>query len=195
MPTDDKIACLINAVYQDMSSKYSDIAYLGARAILTPTNETADFINNDIVSSVLGQEKQYLSYDQVTTKAPGTHDPYDLLYPVEFLNSLNGNNFPQHELNLKIKVPVMLLRNLNQSDGLCKETRLIITALGDMIIEAKIMTGSLAGKTVLIPRICLTLKNTKWPFVLERRQFPIKVCYAMKIIRVKDILYLLLEYI
>lgn len=34
---------------------------------------------------------------------------------------------------------------------------------------------------VFIPRITLTLKSNKWPFVLERRQFPVKVCYAMTI--------------
>lgn len=75
----------------------------------------------------------------------------------------------------------MLLCNLIQSDGLCNGTRLIITALGDMVIKARIMTGTHAGQTVLVPRISLTLKNTKWPFVLHRRQFPIRVCYAMTI--------------
>lgn len=37
------------------------------------------------------------------------------------------------------------------------------------------------GHIVLLPRISLTLKNNKWPFVLERRQYPTKVCYAMTI--------------
>ena len=45
----------------------------------------------------------------------------------------------------------MLLRNLNQSEGLCNGTRLIITALGDMILEAQIITGTHTGKIVLIP--------------------------------------------
>jgi len=75
----------------------------------------------------------------------------------------------------------MLLRNLNQSEGLCNGTRLIIVNLGHMIIEAEIMTGKHKGKSVLIPRICLTLKTASLPFVLERRQYPIKVCYAMTI--------------
>jgi hypothetical protein len=75
----------------------------------------------------------------------------------------------------------MLLRNLNQSEGLCNGTRLLITSLGDKVIEGQIMTGTHKSKIVLIPRVSLTLKNTKWPFVLQRRQYPIKVCYAMTI--------------
>jgi ATP-dependent DNA helicase PIF1 len=43
------------------------------------------------------------------------------------------------------------------------------------------MTETHKGKNVLIPRIALTLKNNRWPFVLQRRQYPIKVCYAMTI--------------
>lgn len=43
------------------------------------------------------------------------------------------------------------------------------------------MTGPHAGKTALIPRICLHLESTRFPFILERRQFLLKVCYAMTI--------------
>jgi ATP-dependent DNA helicase PIF1 len=50
-----------------------------------------------------------------------------------------------------------------------------------MIIEVEIMTGKHRGKHVLIPHICLTLKTPKIPFVLESKQDPIRVCYAMTI--------------
>lgn len=140
---------------------------------MTPTNDAADVINDYIVSLLPGKENEYLSSDSIA-RTTTNHETYDVLYPVEFLNSLNGNNFPQHR-------SIMLLCNLNQSEGLCNGTRLIVTALGHMIIEAKIMTGKNSGQTVLIPRISLTLKSTKWPFTLQRRQYPIKVCYAMTI--------------
>ena len=96
------------------------------------------------------------------------------------MNSINGNNFPTHELVLKKGVPIMLLHNLNQ--GLCNGTRLIVTALGNMIVQAEILTGTHAGNSVIIHRIILFSKTSnKLLFVMERRQFPIKVCYAMTI--------------
>ena len=75
----------------------------------------------------------------------------------------------------------MLLRNLNQSAGLCNGTCLIITQLGDRVLEAQIITGSHIGDKVLLPRISLHISSTKWPFVLSRRQFPVQLCYAMTI--------------
>jgi ATP-dependent DNA helicase PIF1 len=41
------------------------------------------------------------------------------------------------------------------------------------------MTRKHRGKCVLIQRICLTLKTPKILFVLECKQYPIRVCYAM----------------
>ncbi|GJR45204.1 ATP-dependent DNA helicase PIF1-like protein [Tanacetum coccineum] len=103
------------------------------------------------------------------------------LYPTEFLNTLNFPGMPPHALKLKKKLPIMLLRNVNPSQGLCNGTRLIITDLGQFVIRAQILTGSNVGQTVLIPRITLTSTQTQWPFVMKRRQFPVKPCYAMTI--------------
>jgi ATP-dependent DNA helicase PIF1 len=163
-----------------MTILYRNETYLKDRAILTPTNELSDMINDHIVASLLAAAKEYLSSDTISKETQG-HETYDLLYPVEFLNSLDGNNFPRHMISLKIGVPIMLLRNLNQTDGLCNGTRLIVTQLGHRVIEARMITGDHAGSTVLIPRISLTLKSNKYPFELVRRQFPIRVCYAMTI--------------
>ena len=43
------------------------------------------------------------------------------------------------------------------------------------------MTGNHVGEQVIIPRIILNGTSNKWPFTLQRRQFPIRVCYAMTI--------------
>jgi ATP-dependent DNA helicase PIF1 len=104
-----------------------------------------------------------------------------MMYPIEFLNSIGGNNFPSHPLILKKGIPIMLLHNLNNSQGLYNGTRLIVRTLRDLIIEAEIMIGKHRGMRVLIPWICLTLKTPNIPFVLEHKQYPIRVCYAMTI--------------
>ncbi|GJT72999.1 putative ribonuclease H-like domain-containing protein, partial [Tanacetum coccineum] len=79
------------------------------------------------------------------------------------------------------KWPFILKRNLNPALGLCNGTRLIITELCQFIVQAKILTGSHIGDTIVIHRIMLSSTQTKWPFILKRRQFPLKPCYAMTI--------------
>jgi hypothetical protein len=75
---------------------------------------------------------------------------------------------------------------LDEYNPLAREFRLardglVVTNIGEMLIEAQIVTGTQTGNIVHIPRICLTLKNARLPFTLQRRQFPVKVCYAMTI--------------
>jgi hypothetical protein len=112
MTENDKLSCIVNAIYGDLQVNRYNCAYLGERAILTPTNELADLVNDHVVSLLPGDTKEYLSADNIA-KSTRPHEAYDLLYPVEFSNSLNGKNFPPHRLTLKKGVPVMLLRNLN----------------------------------------------------------------------------------
>ncbi len=78
-------------------------------------------------------------------------------------------------------VLIFLLHNLNQSIGLCNGTRLIVKRLGQCVIKAKIIIGNNVGKRVFIPCIIMSPSRTNWPFVLCRRQFPIRVAFAITI--------------
>ncbi|XP_075103802.1 uncharacterized protein LOC142161721 [Nicotiana tabacum] len=69
----------------------------------------------------------------------------------------------------KVGVPVMLLRNIDQSSGLCNGMRLIITRLGNRIIEAKVLSGNMAGQKVFISRMTLTPSDARIPFKFQRR--------------------------
>ncbi|RCV38049.1 hypothetical protein SETIT_8G110800v2 [Setaria italica] len=177
---DSAIDDIIRSTYPSLETSYSDPTYLRERAIITPKNGTIDEINSRVLSLIPGHEKVYLSSDTLVESSK-EHGNLDLLYPVKFLNSLQFKGIPPHKLVVKIGSPVMLLRNLNQSAGLCNGTCLIITQLGDQISEAQIITGSHIGDKVLLPRIALHVSSTKWPFVHSRRQFPICLCYARTI--------------
>ena len=130
------------------------------RAIITPRNKTADEINNYILSLIPEQEKCYYSYDTIASSSENI-DELNLLYPQEFLHTLNFNGIPPHELKLKLGTPIMLLRNLNQSNGLCNGTRLIITQLTNKIIEGQIINSSNINEKVYIPRIEMTVHESK----------------------------------
>ncbi|KAJ1549230.1 hypothetical protein HK096_000304, partial [Nowakowskiella sp. JEL0078] len=40
------------------------------------------------------------------------------LYPIEVLNTLSPSGFPIHKLKLKIRAPILLIRNLSPKTGL-----------------------------------------------------------------------------
>jgi len=82
---------------------------------------------------------------------------------------------------LKVGAPVMLLRNLDPKGGLCNGTRLQITQLCSHIVEAKVITGDRIGQIVYIPLINITPSDTKLPFKMRRRQFPLSVAFVMTI--------------
>ncbi|GFT42632.1 ATP-dependent DNA helicase [Trichonephila clavipes] len=99
-------------------------------------------------------------------------------YLVEFLNSLELSGVPSHKLQLKLNLPVMLMRNLN-APLLCNGTRLRITKLGQNVLGATILTGVGKGKRVIIPRIPII--PTELPFQFKRVQFLVKPSFAVTI--------------
>ena len=133
-----------------------------------------------MVQRIPGSSREYRSFDQIANSMEQPAD-FEMLYPPEVLNSIVLNNYPQHLLTLKIDTPVVLLRNIDQAQGLCNGTRLLIKRLGDRVLEAEVMTGTKIGMLVRIPRIVLSGTSPRWPFTLQRCQFPIRVCYATTI--------------
>ena len=180
LPESDNLSAAFDSVYDGFFFKYANRDYLAQRAIVCPTNTVVDELNDAVIKRVPGVARTYLSCDSISKSTDHVGDA-DLLYPPEFLNSITASNFPQHSLSLKLGVPVMLLRNINQSIGLCNGTHLIITRLGDRVLEGEVITGSNKGARVCIPRIVLNSIGLKYPFTLRRCQFHVRICYAMTI--------------
>ncbi|CAN1756183.1 ATP-dependent DNA helicase PIF1, partial [Linum perenne] len=181
LPTSDNpIAAIVNCVYTDLSANFQSVAYIRTRAIVTPTNQTVSSINDYVLSQIPGMEKVYLSSDTLTTPGPN-QTQLEAEYPTEFLNALTFNGMPEHQLRLKPYSIVMLLRNLNPSAGLCNGTRILLTDLGEHTLRGLIIGGSYEGTIAIIPRIVLDKSDPNWPFTLKRRQYPVRLCYAMTI--------------
>ena len=165
---EDGLHNLITSIYPDFDTRYEDWSYLHEREILAPTNDDVDEINTIMLSMLPGDVKSYLNCDSLSNA--NDYGPFSNMEPPELLCSLKISGFPNHCLDLKVGAPIILLRNLNQSIGLCNGTRLIVSKLGDRVIEAKVISGSKVGETVLIPIINLTSYNLS-DLQLRRRQF------------------------
>ncbi|KAK2445489.1 ATP-dependent DNA helicase pif1 [Trifolium repens] len=100
-----------------------DPSFFQDRAILTPKNAIVDLINDHMMKNIPGEEKEYLCYDSPDkdNDNSGIDRPDDIHTP-EFLNTINCSGLPNHRLELKVGVPIMLLRNVDPSVGLCNGT-------------------------------------------------------------------------
>ncbi|KAJ0245574.1 hypothetical protein HA466_0180240 [Hirschfeldia incana] len=178
--SDSPHEALAKAAYPDFLHNYRNKDYLKERAVLTPTNSTVHEVNSYLLSQIPSQAREYLSSDSVDMEAT-PNDDWSSHYPPEYLNSLEFPGLPNHRLCLKVGAPVMMLRNLNQDHGLCNGTRMIVSRLGNRIVEVENITGSGDGERILLPRIQLSPLDTIHPFTFRRRQYPIRLCYAMTI--------------
>uniref|UniRef100_A0A0L8FS17 DNA helicase Pif1-like 2B domain-containing protein n=1 Tax=Octopus bimaculoides TaxID=37653 RepID=A0A0L8FS17_OCTBM len=142
-------------------NNFTNTVWLANRAIVTPTNEAAQFMNDFLLTRIPGELKIYRSSDIVDNET---------LYPIEFINKLTPTRFPPHILKWKKKCCIMLLRNLDATNGHCNGTRYIIVSLHDYVIEAEVASGPYAGST-LIQRVS---QEMEFPFTFTRKQFPVK---------------------
>ncbi|KAK9073991.1 hypothetical protein SSX86_006586 [Deinandra increscens subsp. villosa] len=177
----DPVSDLIDFVYPSFLENFGEQDFWSERAILAPTNEVVDDINGRLLSLVPGEEHEYLSSDSVCEDEFVGDDVDRNLYSPDVLNCLHISGIPNHRLVLKVGVPVMLLRNIDQRNGLCNGTRLQIVSLGKHVIEAVVISGSNIGFRTFIPRLSLVPTDKRVVFRFKRRQFPISICFAMTI--------------
>lgn len=126
----DPLNALIESVYPNI--ELESLVATGAlnRAILTTKNAFVDEINDILIAKFPGEEIEYVSFDE-------TIDPNDQTQYEDFLHSLTPNGMPPHRLVLKHNSPIILLRNMNPTEGLCNGTRLICKELKKNVIHAE----------------------------------------------------------
>ena len=163
----------IDLIFPNLAANLSSREWLKGRCILAPTNKEVDTLNDLLEARVPGNSILLSSSDNL--------DEYNnvMRFSNEYLNTLTPNGFPRHLLKLKPGMPIMLLRNISPKEKLCNGTRLIFReCVNNKLLKCELMED---GKEVLIPRITLHSDNTNSPFEWSRRQFPIRISFAMTI--------------
>ena len=182
IPIDDRLAFsekkvhdLVNWVFPNIGQHVQDPVWLSERAILSPTNKEIDEVNEIMTESFPGEPHVFYSADSTPD------DGSEYMYATEFLNTLCPSGLPPHKMTLKVGMVVMLLRNFNQKLGHCNGSRFVLEQICSRVLVARSITGTHAGRILLIPRIPLSPSEKVFPFTLIRRQFPVRPCFAMTI--------------
>ena len=171
---------LINIIYKDIKNitlTPPPINYFLDHAILAPRNIDVRDTNDKILQKMASPKIIYHSAD--TLEHDGEHIPDDI--PEEFLRSLEPSSLPLLELRMKLGCPLILLRNLDPNKGLCNGTRMILLHAYRHILEVIIIGGDHHGQKAFIPKIVLKPSSSEYPFTVKRRQFPVRLSFAMTI--------------
>ncbi|CAJ2641331.1 unnamed protein product [Trifolium pratense] len=187
IPPDILVPCITNPIGYIVDSIYPSLLkdmylpnFFEDRAILAPTLEIVEQINDYVLSLIPSDSREYLSCDSVSRCDKDAIVDHRWI-TTEFLNEIKCSGLPNHRLILKIGVPVMLLRNIDVSSGLCNGTRLIVTHLGFGVFGARVVSGRNIGSVVFIPRMRLLPSDATVSICFQRLQFPLCVCFAMSI--------------
>lgn len=157
--------------------------YFLNRSILAARNIDIAETNQHILDSMSGEEHVFYSADSIITESGADTLANDVPpVPTEFLRSITSSSLPPGELHLKIGCPLILLRNLAPTQGLCNGTRLVVTRVSERVLEVQILGGKHHGSIAFIPRISVIPTDTREvPFKFRRRQFPVRLAFAMTI--------------
>ncbi|KAF1890672.1 hypothetical protein Lal_00013267 [Lupinus albus] len=159
---DNLIHVIVKSTYPNLVDKYMNEEFLQCRVILASTIETVDEIN-DYVLSLISRRHSIIFFNifiNVIMEYLSSSESNDIEalqgLTTKFLNSLRTSGLPNHKIKLKVGTPIMLLRNLDQTEGLCNGTRMIVNRLANHVIEPKVMTEKNVGKIFYISQMSLS---------------------------------------
>ena len=115
---------LIQDIYPNIDQVLPPPSYFLERIILAARNSDVHDLNSAILNRFPGHEYVFNSADCIEMEDGLSSEAAQI--PVEYLRSIEASGLPLGELHLKLGCPLILLRNLAPSRGLCNGTRLIL---------------------------------------------------------------------
>ena len=157
------------------------------RCILTPTNSQADTYNSVILNNLPGTSRLFYAADSLEEHMTISDDSNGDVLPtpdaiLDYVSKVRPNGMPHHTLLIKLGGIYRLLRNLSIDRGLVKNTRVVVTGIGQKLITVHVLKPSSGvlppnSNDILLPRI--TFKDVlPSGHTLLRKQFPLAPAYA-----------------
>lgn len=111
---------LVGFVYPGYMQNLNSDGLFYDGAILCPITECVDQVNNFILSLIPGEEVTYLSSDS-PCQSDQQENAQAEWFTTEFLNDIKCSRIPNHCVKLKVGVPIMFLRNIDQAKDFVME--------------------------------------------------------------------------
>ncbi|XP_057432230.1 ATP-dependent DNA helicase RRM3-like [Lotus japonicus] len=99
---------LVNFAYPKLANNLQKNSFFQERAIIAPTLECVEEINNFMLAMIPGDETEYLSCD-TPCKSDEDSGVNAEWFTSEFLNDFKCYGIPNHAIKLKAGVPIMLI--------------------------------------------------------------------------------------
>ena len=142
---------LSDRIYPNIQQAREDCtSWLRERAILTPTNDSANSINNFLLEKLPSEHMRYESVDSAV-------EVEDAVGYITLWSSCILSTHQEYHLTSSTSKLAHVVKTLQKH-----------------VIEATIFTGVSEGETVFIPRIPLIPSD--YHFQFKHLQFPVKVC-------------------
>ncbi|KAF1892080.1 hypothetical protein Lal_00036435 [Lupinus albus] len=151
---DNPIDAIVCITYPNLQHHYKDEEFLQSKAILISTIEIVDQINEYVMSIIPGEKRN----TRVQIHDANEIEAVNILTP-EYLNSFSIFSILNHKIKLKVGTPIMLLRNLDQVEGLCNGIRVVVIKMTNHVLEAMIASGKNIGNFIYVPRMSMLHLN------------------------------------
>ena len=166
----------------ELNNLYNSPDFWQLQAILTLFNEAVFAINTELLLRFAGEDHEFFSEDSANgSDLANADNDNGFEMSSENLQQLKTAGLSSSKLHLKLGAPIMLLRNIDQPGGLNNGSRLILTRFEQYNLKGRLLGGDHDGELKIIPHIPLTSVEGKLSFILTRRQFPVRLCFAMTI--------------
>ena len=160
--------CLLDMV---ATSNYPE--WLEKRAIICGTNVEVDAYNHLLGSQLNGDFSTYHSIDEPRVQ-PGRGVE---ICPIDVLNSFQQSGFPPHKLELKVGMPVSLIRTLSHTEGHVNGARYVVTSCNEHSVRAERLSGD--RRSFVFFRIKFLIEEDDFPVPFDRFQFPLRPSFAI----------------
>ena len=144
-------------------------------AIFMPKNNAVNALNSLLLASMPGCQITSTSIDYYKDKTRAS------FYPIKFLYTINLTTLLLYQLYLKASCPIILLYNINPSNGLYNRIYLVVLSIIPRLLKYLILKIYCYSTIIQLPCMLLYTLSSTNSIKFTCYQFPIKLAFTITI--------------